>query len=701
MATPSTPLASTDPHSGAQPPIDNVTFEQLPIAQNSEWSDSDALTIALRDFRNAETYRTQNHEWRWQTSDEIYLAWGRRRHWEGTRIPRSSLQVHLAFQQIEALLPQVISALFSGDLDFDCLPRSSQTTFEQAMQVMNLLRYQMENLDGSDPKFNTLREIFRLTYKCDLIYGNGICEWGWQQKLVDRKYYQRQQVPEMTNVPMADGTMVGVPTGKYNNQITQMDAKKLISQPFMHQRDIRDFYIDPNCPSPNIQAAGFCATRSLIPIQHIQGYRGQDQFNIPDDETLLKLAKKKFYTMGDQSKAITEAYRGGWWQPTIDQSLDPRNARIEIIRYWQKGRHVWVFGREHVALNKPNIYNAFPFLNTCYADVYGRFYGMSICDLVECDQKFSEALLNARIDELNLILHPPIIKKRGMVFSPTQQRIRPGVVWDADNPQTDVIKMEMGNVTQQAFIELQQVDQRTQAKTGVTDLAVLGVASSGGNSANRTATGVAAQTSATNSRTHYQVTTIEDQFFQPLLNVMWDLNKNFLDPQQMLEILGPDGNILQLDPVDVLNSDIGFKLNTGSRMKSKAYLQSGGMMNLLQYMMNPQLLEMMAEQQNKTPDIEAVTGLFMNTYDLPPKALFRSMSPQEQQIRQQKMMMPLIAKQQLQGQRIAGQAALQQGKEETELLKAILKLVADVPGIQKILNIPMIEAQSGDDDAAA
>jgi hypothetical protein len=91
--------------------------------------------------------------------------------------------VHIAYQQVESLLPQVVSALFSGDLDFDCLPQNSKTTIEQSMQVLALLRYQLSNLDGSTPKFNTLREIFRRGYKQDLIYGNGLMEFGWRSWL--------------------------------------------------------------------------------------------------------------------------------------------------------------------------------------------------------------------------------------------------------------------------------------------------------------------------------------------------------------------------------------------------------------------------------------------------------------------------------------------------------------------------------------
>jgi len=82
----------------------------LPTA--GEWSGEQALKVVLRDFGNAETFRMQNHDWRWRNADQTYLAWITQKFWEGTQIPRASLQVHQAFQQIESLLPQVMAAIF-------------------------------------------------------------------------------------------------------------------------------------------------------------------------------------------------------------------------------------------------------------------------------------------------------------------------------------------------------------------------------------------------------------------------------------------------------------------------------------------------------------------------------------------------------------------------------------------------------------
>jgi hypothetical protein len=654
------------------------------------WSEAQALKVVLRDFGNAETYRLQNHDWRWRNADQTYLAWVTQKFWEGTQIPRASLQVHLALQQIESLLPQVMSAIFQGELDLEAMPAKPGTTIEQAMLVKALIQYQLKNLDGAQTKFNSLRSIFRRLYKSDLIYGNGVAEWGWEEALIKTQLWMRKQGPEMQD-SNAFGMPARVPTGNTIQWLEQQEVPRHISQPVLRFVDLRDFYIDPNCSSPNPQDAQFTVKRRLVSVADLQMLRGMQGMTIPDDADLIELTRKKFYSMGDMSKQTTESYRGGNWQPTDDQSVDPQNARMEMLCYTSPSRCAWVVGRERVIYNTTNEYDANPYLDVCYADVPGRFYGQGICDILESNQAAAMAILNARIDELNLIIHAPMVKKRGMVFGRGQLRMRPGAVWEADKPAEDVVRMEMGNVTQQAFIELDQIDQRSQKDTGVTDLAALGTPTSGGNSANRTATGINTQSAATSTRVHYQVTLIEDDFLQPLLQIMLGLNKKFLDPTVMQSIIGPQGQELQFDPINVLNADIDFNLNAGTRMKARTGLQNGGFMTLAQYVMNPQLIDQLATQQQTVPDVKALTELFCDTYNVPYTGLFRPMTSQEKQAMQQRAQAQMQEKMALQGQRLQAQDGMQDKRDETKLIAALMKLIED-PEIKQLLGIELSPA---------
>jgi hypothetical protein len=684
-ATPATNAPSNIP---GGPGIPAMTTEQRenPTPQSRPWSITQAAQIAMGDFKKAEAYRTINHDWRFRVSDQLYLAWTQRKTWEGTKIPRSSVGIFLSLEQIEALLPTVVLALFPDNnrLPFDVEPLPT-TTMGQAQAVRDLLSSQLGDL-GEEGKYLTLREICRRAYKSSYIYGNGIVEFGVLDKYIQRTKFDRMTVPIRQMVPHPiTGEPVPVPTGQTTTHVRKTLTEEHIVRPMMNNVDVRDFYWDPNCSSHNIQDAGYCAVRTLMSVRDLAELAQVDGFHIPPQSEMKKLADIKTTSQGDTSKMNQESFRGMTWQPAIDYTVDPALQRVEVIRYWQKNRHVWILGRQWVAYNDTNPYGLLPFLDAFYVDVPGRFAGLSICDLVEGDQKLAEAIINARIDELNLLIHPPIIKKQGRSFTASQQRLRPGVIWEAEDPKNDYIRFEMGNITNNAYVEVQALEQRVQKKTGVTDLAVLGTPTSGGNSANRTATGVSSQEGASGKRIQYHVENAEDQFLVPALNILHILNQIFLPADQMMQILGPEMQQITIDPVDILNASVKFKINASSKMRSRNALASGGLGLVLQTYMNPEFIQLQMMNGQK-PDMDQFTRIINDTFGLPPRALWAPMSQQEQQEFIQMKMMPEMLKRQVQKDRLDAHQAVTDSKDETALIKTVLEKILTPQAAHLMLN---------------
>src|SRR6266704_1456861 len=537
-----TPSSAAPTNLVGGPGLASFTTEERerPKPISDKWDDTYAAKIALGDFQKAEAYRSINHDNRFRISDQLYLAWTQRKTWEGTKIPRASVGIFLALEQIEALLPNVVLSLFPDNnrLPFDTEPEPG-TTVEQAQTVRDLVSWQLQDI-GEQGRYLTLREIARRAYKSSYIYGNGLVEFGVLDRYVTRNHFERQNIPVRQLVPHPiTGEPFPVPTGQIKSVVRRSLQTEHVVRPLLKETDIRDFYWDPNCSSHNVNDGAFCATRHLLTVNELLEYAGTDGFNIPAPAQLVRLAETKTSTQGDTTKSNQESFRGMTWNPNIDYSNDPGLKRVELIRYWQKGRHVWMLGRQWCAYNHPNQYGMLPFLDAFYVDVPGRFAGLSICDLVEGDQKLAEAIINARIDELNLMIHRPLIVKEGRAFSASQQRLRPGVVWKVEDPQNDIKWMDSKPVTQDAYVEVDALERRVQKKTGVTDLAVLGTPASGGNSANRTATGVGAQEGASGKRIQYHVENAEDQFLVPTLNIVHALNQIFLPYDEMISVLGP------------------------------------------------------------------------------------------------------------------------------------------------------------------
>ncbi len=665
-----------------------MTMEERerPTSIEDKWSDTYAAKIALGDFKKAEAYRTINHDWRFKVSDQLYLAWTQRKTWEGTKIPRSSIGIFLALEQIEALLPSVVLSLFPDNnrLPFDVEPEPG-STIDQANSVRDLISWQLQDI-GDLGRYLTLREIARRSYKSSYIYGNGIVEFGVLDKFITRNHFTRTNVPirQLIAHPIT-GEPVPVPTGQFKSIVRKSLETQHLVRPMLSCVDIRDFYWDPNCNSHNVNDGAYCATRHLMTVDQVREYRDTEGFNIPGDEALLKLAQIKTMSQGDSTKANQESFRGMNYTPNIDYTVDPNLARLEVIRYWQKGRHVWLLGRQWVAHNQVNQYGMLPFLDAFYVDVPGRFAGLSICDLVEGDQKLAEAIINARIDELNLMIHRPLIVKEGRAFSASQQRLRPGVVWKVEDPANDIKWMDSKPVTQDAYIEVQALEQRVQKKTGVTDLAVLGTPSSGGNSANRTATGVSTQEGASGKRIQYHVENAEDQFIVPALNILHALNQIFLPVDEMLQVLGPEAQQITIDPVDVLNASVRFRMNASSKMRIKGAMASGGLGLIVQSYLNPEVGQI-AAQNGKKLDFKQLDRIVMDTFGLPPLSLWIDMTPEDQQALAQRMAAPLQAKLAEQGQRLQAQNEMSDEKNETQLIKALLEKLMTPDAAHKLLN---------------
>jgi hypothetical protein len=684
--SPMIPSPATD--ANASPPMagfEQRTTEGIPLG-GGEWSAAEAKKIVLGDFNRAAADRATNYETKWQNAASIYAAVRNgEKFWDGSKTTRANMQIWHAFTQVNALRPQLIDAICGADLDFDVEAASSGTSITQLHQVRALMQDQLKSLGGL-VKFQSFRSCVDHLTEDGTVLGNGIWEWGWDGPRTEMAVnWQRVVEPEMREHPLLPG--IGVPTGRNISYAQKFFKPETVSKFFLDPVDLMDFYIDPNCRSTNVQEAGFTIRRKQMTIAELASYRGQEGFDIPDDVTLYRLSQQKTFTEGDTTRQAIQSYRGVNYQPGQDQSVDPRLARVEVLRYWQRDHHVWLIGREHVAYNKPNQYQAHPFLNWCYVNALGSFYGYSIPELLESGQKLIKTLTDGRLDELNLILHPPFITKLGTARTQSKMKLRPGANWEAEDPQKDVVRLEMGNVTQQAFQEVQLVENRDQKVTGITDLAVLGAPTAGGNSANRTATGVQAQTNASNSRVHGLVANIEDQTLNPMLTQLWQLICMFLDPQEILNILGPDGQSFQVDPVDILNADPKFKLKTANNMKMRAAMQGGGLAQLTQYVLNPEILTAMGEQQQKTLDIEQFTEFYLDVYNVKAFNLFRPLTPQELQAQQQRAQQAGQEKLQLQQQRLGAMSQDAHERDETQIIVSVINALAQIGGLNDLLGI--------------
>lgn len=640
-------------------PLTETERERVDLPED-KWSDSRAAKVALADFETAERYRVANHDPRWRNADELYLAWRPQKCWPGTRVERASISVPVAFQQVESILPHILRARYGDPYPFDAQPEPG-TTPEQARATRDLLNHQLR-MDNS-------REVERRCYKSAFIRGNGIAEQGWLYEKIKKTRLKAvyKRVRPIISHPFL-GEMPG-PTIRVDRTIKEEEYDATIDRPFLRYVPLTDFYIDPNAPSPVVQEARYCAVRKLMAIDDLLAFEDQDGFDIPPRNVLVELARDKPTGMGDTTKAYSETVRGNSWNPSTDTTADAAGLRIEVIAYWTKERLVWLLNRLLPAYNKENPYGFLPFYNSYYTDVLDRFYGLSISDVVEPEQRLQSDTLCLRLDELSLAIHSSTIKKRG--GQSKRSRRYPGAEIEVDNPREDLIREPVSNITQQAFMEAQASENRAQKATGITDLAVLGTPTSGGNSAARTATGINTLSGASGARLQYIVENSESTFIEPILNDRLKLNKKFLDPDSLIPILGEEGKALAIDPLDVMQADVKFDLRGSARMAAKAALQQ--MIPLvLQSFANPGLMAEMRQQGLKVSIGELWNMVCDATGYRSRAALIQPLTPEEKQAQSQPPPQEMV-RMQMQKDRLAAQHENIADKGTVDLLRESVK----------------------------
>lgn len=623
-------------------------------------SDNQAVRIVRHDYETAANYRYQNHDWRWVIADSLYTGWKTAKYWEGTKVPRSNMPVMVAFEQVESLMPRVMQGLFSEPDWFESAGRG-RTSPKAARVVREVI---LSQLNESNP-----REVCRRVVKSGIMYGNGIMMVGWNYEARRSLQFIPQFTPKLRrSLNPIDNVMQSVPTSGFNRRIVEKVVEDYVNRPIWQYIPLKQFYVDPNCPSPLPSESRYVIYEVYMAVDDLDALRSQPGFeSMPDKFTLWKLSHQNIYTQADTTMSEQESVRRSSWSPHIDQSSDPAAARVKVIRYFTKDRIMWSLNNQFIVYNKPHPIGRITFHDAFYADLLDRFYAMAITDIVEPEQRAQEGLLNARFDELSLILHPTTVKQRNSGTPMYQVRVRPGAVAESSDPKNDIIRQYPPNATAAAHLETQASELRVQKNTGVTDLAMAGVGSST-NPAARTATGAGIQGQAAAARVIYLVENIEYAMIEPALNDTHEYNQRFLDPNQMIEaVAGED-----IDPIAVFGAKVKFEMRASAKMQSRQALISLMPMTL-QAMMNPQLLAQLAAM-GQTVDFVEMMQMFMDASGYRRKFTWvRPMTDAEKQAMASQKPDQNEADMMLQTARLDQLKDMQVSKQEMEILRDLLK----------------------------
>ena len=656
---------------GSTPVPEPLTSDQQRkiLAEDAKWTDNYALSVVKSDWAYAESYRTNAHDWRYRNAMELYLAWAGQRYWDGTRVPRSSLGMYVVFEQVEAMLPKVVSAVTSTD-SFHYHSEMGEEDENIPLAWKEMITKQLDEIN--------FREQIQQCVKSMEIYGNGVIEVGWENYEDDYITFNRKVIPAKTAFmqhPTAGPVQISTQT---KEEFTRKIVREKKGRPYVRYVSLIDFYVDPSCESVVLQeGAGYVIKRVYMSAGKLKDLKDVEGFNIPSDEVLTNLSKSKSTANQDVTKLSAELFRYNMWNPSQDYTSDPAQKRIAVIEYTTPNRKVWwLQGSDHIIYNQKNQYGIINYFSVPYANVLDRWHGLAISDVAEGEQRLQTAIINARIDELALAIHKPMVKRRGVTIPQYQLKVRPGVVIETENPEGDLHQLEASNITQQAFIEVEASDRRVQRTTGMSDLAALGTPSSGGNSANRTATGVNTQLSATQGRVTYIVENIESMIIEPAINFVIRLNRKFMDTKTAANWLKIDPRFQKIDPLRAMNTLVTAECRASTKMAARAnFLQ---MLPILgQAWLNPELLQMLGQQSQKTLNVEEFMYMTMDALNYSPRnPLIIDLTQQQMQAMQQPPPAEQLKAQIAQGQQQSDQQINEQ-RVTSKFMETMFKALLD------------------------
>lgn len=594
-----------------------------------------SLALVRETFDQYSSVRHINQEKKWASSDALYFGYLPQRVWEGTNVPRSSWSNQLVYDHVEGSLSIIQQALFAQPEWFD-VEADFGSTPQQARQQRAHLNYLLEGNGYDVTSFQTEME---LALKDMLLYGNG-----------------------------------GV--------ILEYDPVK--KRPVVQWLDIHDLYVDPGTPTPHIDKARSVIRRSRKTVDELLAWEGSPGVRLPTKSQLYGMAANGVpWTTGDQSVQLKESLQGQQYFGQPDMVSLPADKRIEVLTYYSPTRIIMVLNREWVMYSERNPYECIPMAFAPYSIVAGKWHALSVSDIQERNQRVSEALVNARLDELALIVNPPRVTKASSTYTPSQQRWGPGRSIRAGNPKEDVIFPASQNATANIYAEVDYIDKTADKRSGVSSLG-MGVPRPG--NANRTASGMQMQLEGGMSRIQVVVKHVEDYLIIPLLHKIIKM----LQVHNQAEFLpGMDGGQQQIVPAQVLKSKTRFKITAASKMMTRDRLGSMFPVLMQFFVQGPFLGEI--QKTGQTLDWNEVFQMLSDATGTGKLYQFiRPLSQQEQQamnqpppqvqaqmqMEQQKMQMEL-QKEQIKKQPDPQQMQMEQQKAQLEMAKSQQKLETD------------------------
>lgn len=461
------------------------------------------------------------------------------------------------FASIETIVPRLVEAVFGSSPYVTARARKpmpvqdGRMTPEQTYEAV--LAWQFKEADVEPRSEEWFRE--------SMIYGTGVRKIVWKRS-APRTILMRQEVmvPPETDA-------FGIPAGAPSKTTVNVPLQVVDYDNFeMAPVDLFDFFPDPD--ATDIDEDHWYIHRSKSTVEDLR------RLGHPEDALAdLDSGYSETNTHVSEREYAADIFRA---------TIDPRKKEVELLEYWgpspedyplhgiKTGDQVQILtaNRGTILILRPNPFwhGMVPFtMNRDYV-VPHEFYGIGECELSADISHFINTLANQRIDNVRLALNRMWVVGAVNADSIPYMVSRPnGII-----PVTqvgDVRPLDQPDVTSSAYTEMEAARYSLQNITGVWDN-LKGAAPI----RDETATGATTRIEAGTFRLKLKVKGIEWRGMRRLVRLVAGLNRQFLEPGKVPNILGESGSWIDIG-LESLNQEYDFDFVGSSQTLGNQQIQ--------------------------------------------------------------------------------------------------------------------------------
>lgn len=511
----------------AQIPVEDVAWS------GEELSDETALGIVLADVERTEQYvQSKNMVINWELADNDFRAIGLPRNWPNSEKARSGLNMPVVLEAIEKLLPPIMLGFFSDKKPF-LLEPFGKTKAEVLRARSNLLLWGI--------KESGFKEEIRRSLKHCLLYGFTTLRWGWKRVKRSKRQYAFE-------------------TG--GTKIVRKNKEYEISHPTLEAIEPRNVLHDSQLREHDCRKGRFSCVQLYLSANQLDDLRNDPAYkNIPTREELAEILSANAEPTADSmlgSKYIT--YREFQAEKqTQPASVDPTQAKLEILEYVTEDRIITVLQRRIVIRNSENDGQT-GFLSCAFIDVPGAMYGLGVDLLCRGEQYMQTHVLNKWMDALDLQVTPAFTAEQGLQTTAQNVVVRTGGV--ITGPELKPIQIP--DVGPAAQVALQASENRAARRVG---------ANGGDNmptQALRTAEGVNSFGQDVVNKLQYFIEIYAEQVFIPALRAFLQVMHDNLQPEDIQQILSDlDAKAYEGDMLELYNGECDVLVLSSTKLAAR------------------------------------------------------------------------------------------------------------------------------------